>query len=133
VLLATGERADYVAAARWFAQAAERGLGDSQFNLAVLHESGHGVTKDLSQAYFWFALAAKSGDPQPCVASGKSQHNCNRPSSQPPNRALPLGTPPQQKPRRARSRMPASSKPVRAQTPAFAPASGVRARPPQEA
>jgi localization factor PodJL len=62
VLLAVGERADYAAAARWFAQAAERGLVDSQFNLAVLHESGRGVTKDLKQAYIWFALAAKSGD-----------------------------------------------------------------------
>jgi len=63
VLLAAGERADDVTAARWFAQAAERGLVDSQFNLAVLHESGRGVTKDLKQAYIWFALAAKSGDP----------------------------------------------------------------------
>jgi localization factor PodJL len=62
VLLAVGERADYAAAARWFGQAAERGLVDSQFNLAVLHESGRGVTKDLKQAYIWFALAAKSGD-----------------------------------------------------------------------
>ena len=61
VLLAAGER-DYAAAARWFALAAERGLVDSQFNLAVLHESGRGVTKDLKQAYIWFALAAKSGD-----------------------------------------------------------------------
>jgi localization factor PodJL len=62
VLLAGGERADDAAAARWFRRAAERGLVDSQFNLAVLHESGRGVTKDLSQAYMWFALAAKSGD-----------------------------------------------------------------------
>ncbi|HEY7083932.1 MAG TPA: hypothetical protein VH519_03875 [Hyphomicrobiaceae bacterium] len=62
VLLAGGERADYAAAARWFGRAAERGLVDSQFNLAVLHESGRGVTKDLRQAYIWFALAAKSGD-----------------------------------------------------------------------
>jgi localization factor PodJL len=62
VLLAGGDRADYTAAARWFARAAERGLVDSQFNLAVLHESGRGVTKDLRQAYIWFALAAKSGD-----------------------------------------------------------------------
>jgi localization factor PodJL len=62
VLLAADERADYAAAARWFALAAERGLVDSQFNLAVLHESGRGVTRDLKQAYIWFALAAKSGD-----------------------------------------------------------------------
>jgi len=63
VLLAAGERPDYVTAARWFALAAERGLVDSQFNLAVLHEGGRGVTKDPKQAYIWFALAAKSGEP----------------------------------------------------------------------
>ena len=62
VLLAAGDEADSAAAARWFTRAAERGLVDSQFNLAALHESGRGVTKDLKQAYFWFALAAKGGD-----------------------------------------------------------------------
>ena len=60
----TGDRqADYSAAARWFEQAAERGLSDSQFNLAVLHENGRGVPKDLQEAYKWFTLAARSGDP----------------------------------------------------------------------
>ena len=58
-----GERpADYAAAARWFEQAAERGLSDSQFNLAVLYENGRGVPKDLPEAYKWFALAARGGD-----------------------------------------------------------------------
>ena len=59
----TGERqADYLAAARWFRQAADRGLADSQFNLAILYENGRGVQKSLSEAYKWFALAARSGD-----------------------------------------------------------------------
>ena len=64
VLIAADERqADYATAARWFGQAAERGLTDSQFNLAILYESGRGVAKDLQEAYKWFALAARSGDP----------------------------------------------------------------------
>jgi localization factor PodJL len=46
----------------WFTAAAERGLSDSQFNLAVLYENGLGVNKDATIAYKWFALAAKSGD-----------------------------------------------------------------------
>jgi localization factor PodJL len=64
VLAATDERqADYATAAFWFGQAAERGLADSQFNLAMLYESGRGVAKDLQEAYKWFALAARNGDP----------------------------------------------------------------------
>ena len=60
----TGERqADYITAARWFRQAADRGLADSQFNLAILYENGRGVPKSLPEAYKWFALAARSGDP----------------------------------------------------------------------
>jgi localization factor PodJL len=64
VLLAAGEQpADHASAARWFGQAAERGFVDSQFNLAVLYESGRGVQRNLQEAYLWFALAARSGDP----------------------------------------------------------------------
>ena len=43
-------------------EAAERGLADSQFNLAVLYENGLGVAKDDKEAYKWLLLAAKSGD-----------------------------------------------------------------------
>jgi localization factor PodJL len=49
-------------AARWFREAAERGLTDSQYNLAALYEDGRGVAKSLADAYKWFALAARSGD-----------------------------------------------------------------------
>jgi localization factor PodJL len=64
VLAAADERqADYATAAFWFGQAAERGLADSQCNLAMLYESGRGVAKDLQEAYKWFALAARGGDP----------------------------------------------------------------------
>ena len=64
LIVGAGEReADYATAAQWFGKAADRGLADSQFNLAVLYENGRGVTKDLQEAYKWFALAARSGDP----------------------------------------------------------------------
>jgi localization factor PodJL len=53
---------DYPAAARWFRDAAERNLPDSQFNIGVLHESGLGVEKNTKQAYKWFTLAAAGGD-----------------------------------------------------------------------
>jgi localization factor PodJL len=56
------EPADYAGAARWFREAAERGLPDSQYNLAALCEDGHGVTRSLTEAYKWYALAARSGD-----------------------------------------------------------------------
>ena len=53
---------DYVVAAKWFKEAADRGLADSQFNLGVLNESGLGIVKDSRAAYVWFSLAARSGD-----------------------------------------------------------------------
>lgn len=63
VLLASRTpKPDYKSAARWFTAAADYGLGDSQFNLAVLYENGMGVAKDQQQAYKWLVLAAKSGD-----------------------------------------------------------------------
>ena len=34
--------------------AAQRGLADSQFNLAVLHERGLGVRTSLTEAYRWY-------------------------------------------------------------------------------
>ncbi len=49
-------------AAGWFEQAAQFGVVDSQFNLAVLAESGQGIAQDLNAAYFWYNIAAKQGD-----------------------------------------------------------------------
>jgi localization factor PodJL len=37
-------------------------LPDSQINLAILHQNGLGLPKDLVQAYKWLALAARTGD-----------------------------------------------------------------------
>jgi localization factor PodJL len=55
-------RRDYAQAASWFRKAAERGLKDSQFNLAVLHERGLGVPRNPENAVFWYSLAAVQGD-----------------------------------------------------------------------
>ena len=55
-------KGDYESAARWFTAAAEHGLADSQYNLAVLYENGMGVSKDMQKAYKWLLLAAKQGD-----------------------------------------------------------------------
>ena len=53
---------DISKAVGWFNQAAERGVVDSQFNLAVLSESGQGTTLSPDNAYFWYAIAAQQGD-----------------------------------------------------------------------
>ena len=55
-------RAATVNAAALFRRAGEHGLRDSQFNLAVLHLRGLGVSTDLVEAYKYFALAAAQGD-----------------------------------------------------------------------
>ena len=64
VVLAEGVdgKPDYAAAAQWFRRAAEYGVLDSQFNLAILYARGLGVPQDLGQSYVWFAIAAQQGD-----------------------------------------------------------------------
>lgn len=56
------EKQDYVTAAKWFREAADRGITDSQYNYGVLCQQGVGVSKNLSEAYTWLAIAARSGD-----------------------------------------------------------------------
>jgi localization factor PodJL len=62
VLLAGLNPPDYSHAAYWFRQAAEHGVQDSQYNLALLEERGLGLSEDASEAYFWFSVAAEAGD-----------------------------------------------------------------------
>ena len=57
-----GVDADMGTAAGWFEKAAERGVVDSQFNLAILFENGQGVTPSPSDAYFWYSIASSQGD-----------------------------------------------------------------------
>ena len=57
-----GVNVDLPTAAKWFEKAAERGVVDSQFNLGVLHESGQGLPKNVTDAFVWYSIAAKQGD-----------------------------------------------------------------------
>jgi localization factor PodJL len=62
VLAAEGSKPNYTSAALWFGKAAEYGVRDSQYNLAVLLGRGLGVPKDLVKSYTWFAIVAAAGD-----------------------------------------------------------------------
>ena len=55
-------KADYARAATWFTKAAEHGVRDSQYNLAILYARGLGLSQDLVQSYMWFSVAAAQGD-----------------------------------------------------------------------
>jgi len=57
-----GVEVNVATAAGWFEQAAQFGVVDSQFNLAVLTEAGQGVARDIDTAYFWYSVAAAQGD-----------------------------------------------------------------------
>ena len=59
---ADGSSPDLQQAVKWFSMAAERGVLDSQFNLAVLYQGGSGVQLSLKEAYVWYAIAGAQGD-----------------------------------------------------------------------
>lgn len=44
-------------AANWYRLSAEKGIGSAQLNLAGLYFHGHGVDKNLSEAYRWYSIA----------------------------------------------------------------------------
>jgi localization factor PodJL len=47
----------------WLKKAAERGLVDSQYNVAKLYETGdEAIQPDPAQAYKWYLIAARAGD-----------------------------------------------------------------------
>jgi localization factor PodJL len=53
---------DYATAAQWFRKAADHGVRDSQYNLAILYARGLGVPQSFEKSYFWFGIAATQGD-----------------------------------------------------------------------
>lgn len=57
-----GVTADLSIAAQWFRKAAEFGMTDAQYNLAVLYERGTGVKADPVEAYNWYSIAGAQGD-----------------------------------------------------------------------
>ncbi len=46
----------------WYRRAAEAGLPEAEFNVAVMLDSGRGVARDITQAATWYARAASHGD-----------------------------------------------------------------------
>ncbi|MDP3403943.1 MAG: hypothetical protein Q8S03_04575 [Brevundimonas sp.] len=49
----------------WLKKAADRGLVDSQYNVARIYENGdEGIAPDPAQAYRWYLIAARAGDVQ---------------------------------------------------------------------
>lgn len=58
-----GGTQDGPSALTWLRRAADEGLVDSQYNVAKLYETGqNGIGQDLSEAYKWYLIAARSGD-----------------------------------------------------------------------
>ena len=54
---------NYTGAAAWWKLAAQDGLHDAQFNLALALEHGMGVDEDQVEARFWYQQAVDQGDP----------------------------------------------------------------------
>ena len=49
----------------WLRRAADQGLVDSQYNVARIYENGdEGIAPNPTQAYRWYLIAARAGDPQ---------------------------------------------------------------------
>jgi localization factor PodJL len=60
-----GGSRDRVEALDWLKKAADRGLVDSQYNVARIYENGdEGIAPNPTQAYRWYLIAARAGDPQ---------------------------------------------------------------------
>jgi len=64
-----GGARDQGEALNWLKKAAERGLVDSQYNVAKLYEDGGaGIRPNLPEAYKWYLIAARGGDGEAQVA-----------------------------------------------------------------
>jgi TPR repeat protein len=62
ILLAGPRSPDYVAALRWYRQAAEQGNAEAQFHLAQMYEAGQGTPVDDQEALRWLREASRQGD-----------------------------------------------------------------------
>jgi hypothetical protein len=58
----TGNPADVRRAFELYRRAAQAGLPEAQFNVAVMLDSGRGVARDQMQAALWYARAASRGN-----------------------------------------------------------------------
>lgn len=62
---------DFEGAAREFKPLAEKGEMESQYMLGLLYEEGQGVSKDDTEASFWYARAAGQGHVDAFFALGQ--------------------------------------------------------------
>jgi TPR repeat protein len=53
-----GVAQDYFVAMLWFRQAAEAGIPDAQYNLALAYETGRGLSRDEALAQRWYRGAS---------------------------------------------------------------------------
>ncbi|HWX21428.1 MAG TPA: tetratricopeptide repeat protein [Candidatus Binatia bacterium] len=65
---------DYAQAARWYGQAAERGHGLAQFNLAMMYGLGQGVLRDEAKSLMWMTRSAELGDAGAQYTLGVRRH-----------------------------------------------------------
>jgi len=56
------EIGDYAKAVEYWAQVAELGFVNAQYNLAVCYDNGYGVAKDFEKAVYWYDKAAQQND-----------------------------------------------------------------------
>src|SRR5690242_15017139 len=61
---------DFAKAASYYQKAAEQGVVEAEYNLAVLYSNGEGVPKDEKQAMTWFLKAAEKGDTRAAESLG---------------------------------------------------------------
>ncbi len=55
--MGVGVPQDYGEALKWYTKAAEQGLAEAQYNLAIFYSNGRGVRRDYVKAYFWANIA----------------------------------------------------------------------------
>jgi len=58
----SGDKDALSEAVRLFKLAAKQGYLDSAFNLGTLYESGQHIKKSVTDAYYWYRVAARAGD-----------------------------------------------------------------------
>jgi TPR repeat protein len=56
-----GTAVDKATAAAWYERAAETGISGAMVNLAILYNTGEGVSQDVLAAYAWLLLAKTWG------------------------------------------------------------------------
>jgi len=70
-----GVEQDFETAAKWYRQAAEKGIHDAQYRLGRLYAAGRGVPVDYEYAYGWYSVATHLGNPKAPGAREAAERN----------------------------------------------------------